>query len=343
MTALRVAVVQAEPVWLDLAGSIRKACELIAEAAGNGAKIVAFAEAWVPGYPAWIWARPVDFDLQTRYIYNSLAIESGEMARIKAAAKDHAVAVVLGFSERSPSNSTYIAQAIISPQGELVLHRRKIKPTHMERTIFGDGSGADLTNVAELNFGDPLGKVKVGALACWEHAQPLLKYHSIAQCEAVHVSMWPPVDPATGVDHAGLWSMTADGCQNLSQTYAIESGAYVLHATSVCTQAGIDALGTQKGLSCAQPGGGHSCIIGPDGRRLTPPLGNGKPDTEGILYGELDLTEVVANKGFLDIVGHYSRPDLLWLGVDKKQKEVVVSKADVERVEPEKETARATR
>ncbi|KAI1650482.1 carbon-nitrogen hydrolase [Daldinia loculata] len=343
MTTIRVAVIQAEPVWLDLAGSIRKACELIAEAAGDGAKIVAFAEAFVPGYPAWIWARPVDFELQTRYIYNSLAIESEEMEQVKAVAKKHSIAVILGFSERSPSNSTYIAQAIISPQGELALHRRKIKPTHMERTVFGDGSGNDLTNVAELDFGAPLGKIKVGALACWEHTQPLLKYHSITQGGVIHVSMWPPIDPTTGVDHPGLWSMTADGCQNLSQTYAIESGAYVLHATSVCTQAGIDVFNTQNGLICAQTGGGHSCIIGPDGRRLTSPLGDGKPETGGILYGDLDLTKVVANRGFLDIVGHYSRPDLLWLGVDKQQKEVVISKADIKKPESEQETARANR
>ncbi|KAI1455990.1 carbon-nitrogen hydrolase [Annulohypoxylon moriforme] len=339
MALIRVAVIQSEPVWLDLAGSVKKAIELIKEAAKGGAKIVAFAEAWIPGYPAWIWARPVDFDLQTRYIYNSLAIKSDEMEQIKETAKKHSIAVVLGFSERSPSNSVYIAQAIISPQGELALHRRKVKPTHMERTIYGDGSGDDLTSVAELDFGTPLGKIKVGTFACWEHTQPLLKYHGITQGEVIHVAMWPPIDPSTGVDHPGLWSMTADGCQNLSQTYAIESGAYVLHATAVCTQDGIDTLGTQNGLVCAKPGGGHSCIIGPDGRRLTVPLGEGDPATQGIVYGDLDLTKVVANRGFLDIIGHYSRPDLLWLGVDRQQKEVVVPKAVTKKPEPGQETS----
>ncbi|KAI0888615.1 carbon-nitrogen hydrolase [Annulohypoxylon maeteangense] len=337
MATIRVAVIQSEPVWLDLAGSVKKAVGLIEEAAKGGARIVAFAESWIPGYPAWIWARPVDFELQTKYIYNSLAIESDEMEQIKETAKKYSIAVVLGFSERSPSNSVYIAQAIISPQGELVLHRRKVKPTHMERTIFGDGSGGDLTNVAELDFGAPLGKIKVGTFACWEHTQPLLKYHSITQGEVIHISMWPPIDPSTGVDHPGLWSMTADGCQNLSQTYAIESGTYVLHATAVCSQDGIDAMGTQNGLTCAKPGGGHSCIIGPDGRRLTPPLGDGSPDTQGIVYGDLDLTKVVGNRGFLDIVGHYSRPDLLWLGVDKEKKEVVVPKVTTKQSQPRQE------
>ncbi|KAI1406766.1 carbon-nitrogen hydrolase [Hypoxylon sp. FL1857] len=338
MATIRVAVTQAEPVWLDLTESVRKVCNLIDEAAKGGARIVAFAETWIPGYPAWIWARPVDFELHTKYIYNSLTIESNEMEQIKATAKKHSIAVVFGFSERIPSNSVYIAQAIISPQGELALHRRKVKPTHMERTIFGDGSGGDLMNVAELDFGAPLGKIKVGTLACWEHTQPLLKYHSIAQGEVIHISMWPPLDAARGIDDPVLWSMTAEGCQNLSQTYAIESGTYVLHCTSVCTQSGIKTLGSQDGIICSKPGGGHSCIIGPDGRRMTAPLGDGSPDTQGIVYGDLDLTKVVATKGFLDIIGHYSRPDLLWLGVDSQQKKAVIPKTIVKQPELEKES-----
>lgn len=270
-------------------------------------------------------ARPVDVELQTRYIYNSLPAQSEAMDLVKAAAKEHSVAVVIGFSEQSPSHSVYISQAIISPAGEVLMHRRKTKPTHMERTIFGDGSGGDLNNVVEVDFGAEHGKVRVGCLACWEHTQPLLKYHTISQGEAIHVAMWPPVAPTTGVDDPGLWSMTAEGCQNLSQTYAVESTAYVLHATAVCNQDSIALLKTEKGIVCNNPGGGHSCVIGPDGRRLTTPLGDGTGVDEGIVYADLDLTKNVATKGFLDIVGHYSRPDLLWLGADRQQKEVIVA------------------
>ncbi|KAM0552434.1 hypothetical protein ACHAPJ_007995 [Fusarium lateritium] len=307
---IRVAVTQAEPVYLDLAASVKKACGLIAEAAQNGAKLIAFSECWLPGYPGWIWARSVDFELQTRYIYNSLPIDSEAMELVKSTAKDNSIAVL-----------SSLHKAI-----DILLHRRKIKPTHMERTVFGDGAGADLNNVVEVDFGSEHGKVKVGCFACWEHTQPLLKYHSISQGEVIHISMWPPIDPSMGIDHPGLWSMTADGSQNLSQTYAIESTTYVLHCTSVCTQKGIEVLKTQDGLACRQPGGGHSCVIGPDGRRLTEPLSDGKADTEGIVYADLDLTKVVATRGFLDIVGHYSRPDLLWLGVDRQPKENVIPK-----------------
>ncbi|KXX77194.1 Arylacetonitrilase [Madurella mycetomatis] len=324
-TPIRVAVIQAEPVYLNLAASIEKACGLIAEAANGGAKLVAFSECWIPGYPAWIWARPVDVELQTRYIYNSLPVQSEGMGLVKAAAKEHSVAVVIGFSEQSPSHSVYISQAIISPAGEVLMHRRKTKPTHMERTIFGDGSGGDLNNVVEVDFGAEHGKIKVGCLACWEHTQPLLKYHTISQGEAIHIAMWPPIAPTTGVNDPVLWSMTAEGCQSLSQTYAIESTAYVLHATAVCNQESIALLKTEEGIVCNKPGGGHSCVIGPDGRRLTAPIGDGMGVAEGIVYADLDLTRNVATKGFLDIVGHYSRPDLLWLGADRRQKEVIVA------------------
>jgi predicted amidohydrolase len=120
--------------------------------------------------------------MQTRYIYNALPVHSRAMDLVKAAAKQHSIAVVLGFAEQSPSYSVYISQAIISPQSELLLHRRKIKPSHMERTIFGDGSGGDLTNVVEVDFGPEHGRIKVGCLACWEHTQPLLKYRKSNPC-----------------------------------------------------------------------------------------------------------------------------------------------------------------
>ncbi|KAI0435621.1 putative nitrilase [Xylaria telfairii] len=326
---LRVAVTQAEPEWLDLAGTVSKTVKLIAEAAAKGARLIAFPEVWVPGYPAWIWGRAVDPMMSTRYTLNALSIESKEMKLIRHAAQENSIAVVLGFAERSPTDSLYISQAIISPGGDLVLKRRKIKPTHVERTIFGDGSGPDLNNVVDIDFGDDIGKVNVGTLSCWEHAQPLLKYHTYSQREAVHISMWPPLHPHGGVDAFTHWAQSADGCLNLSQTYAVEGGAFVLHCTGVASQKAIDTLRTQDGVGFTTPGGGHGCIIGPDGRRLTPPLGDGNASTEGLVYADLDLNMIVTNRHFIDVVGHYSRPDLLWVGVDKKQKDHVREEAGI--------------
>jgi nitrilase len=147
--------------------------------------------------------RPVDFELSTAYIKNSLQVDSTEMRRICQSAVDHNIAVVLGFSENY-KDSLYISQAIISVQGKIEMLRRKLKPTHMERTIFGDGSGSALHNVVEL---PDIGRI--GALACWEHAQPLLKYHTYHQRESIHVAAWPPLYEHDG--GPGLWSMSKEG------------------------------------------------------------------------------------------------------------------------------------
>ncbi|WZH45900.1 aliphatic nitrilase [Fusarium acuminatum] len=320
---LKVAVTQAEPQWLDLAASVNKTCGLINEAAENGAQLVAFPECWIPGYPGWIWQRPVDPIINTEYIENSLMVNSAEMRTIQACAKSNSVAISLGFSERTESHSLYISQVIITPEGEIAVHHRKLKPTHMERTIFGDGSDNVLNTVADIDFGD-VGVIKVGNLACWEHAQPLLKYHSYSQHESIHISAWPPIDPHGGTEAPGLWSMSTEGTECMSQMYAMEGGSYVLHCTAVCNQSGIDKLKTKGGLLFQEPGGGHSAVYGPDGRRLTKPLASGDATAEGIVYTELDLKAIVTNRSFLDVVGHYSRPDLLWLGIDKKQKNIVV-------------------
>ncbi|CAP62176.1 uncharacterized protein PODANS_5_12870 [Podospora anserina S mat+] len=188
-TPFRVAVIQAEPVYLDMMATIEESCRLSAEAAAGGAKLVAFPDRWAPGYPPWIWARPVDHKLYTRYVCNALPVESEAMDPLPAVST-------------SPRPS-------FSPQGEVLLHRRKIKSTHMERTIFGDGSGNDFDNVAEIYFGPDHGMVKVGCLASLEHTQPLLKYHTISQGEKIHVAMWPPVSPRVanemGRSHPILW------------------------------------------------------------------------------------------------------------------------------------------
>jgi nitrilase len=125
------------------------------------------------------------------------------MRRIQDCAAKNGIVVQLGFSEND-HNSLYIAQALIDSDGTLLMKRRKLKPTHMERTIFGDGSGDSLINVRDTGMGR-----RVGALACWEHCQPLLKYHTLLQREEIHCSGWPPV-----VSHGGgpdLWSLSKEG------------------------------------------------------------------------------------------------------------------------------------
>ncbi|OJD33310.1 aliphatic nitrilase [Diplodia corticola] len=351
-STIKVAVTQAEPEWLDLEKAVQKTCALIKEAAANGAKIIAFPECWITGYPAWIWSRPVDFDLANTYAKQSLRIPSPDFSAIRAAAAAHAIAVVLGFSEND-GGSLYIAQAIVGPDGALLARRRKIKPTHMERTVFGDAAGgpdtlrncvpvpilpppsspidadadADAAAPAPAAATSPQQTVNVSALACWEHAQPLLKYHTALGRPAIHAAAWPPVY-AHGSDSADsatpdptLWSMSRDGCRNLSRTFAIEAQAFVLHATAVLSAKGIERMGTGGSPIMGRPGGGSSAVFGPDGRKLT---GEMDECVEGVLYAECDLDEVVKAKGFLDLGGHYSRPDVLWLGVDGGERRHVV-------------------
>lgn len=149
-------------------------------------------------------ARPLDPPLATKYIRNSLSYGSKEMDQICSSARRAKITVVLGFSENE-NNSLYISQCTISSSGSIIMKRRKFKPTHMERTVYGDAGGSSLNNVNQIE-----GVGRVGALSCWEHIQPLLKYHTISLREEIHVSAWPPLHPAEEGGE-GLFSMTADG------------------------------------------------------------------------------------------------------------------------------------
>lgn len=152
-------------------------------------------------------SRLLDVEMKVAYVKNSLRLDSPEMKQIQLCAKKNSIAVSLGFSENS-NDSIYIAQVLIDQDGQIKIHRRKMKPTHMERTIFGDASGECFSSVAQLPFG------RVGALSCWEHIQPLLKYHTLSQQEDIHVAAWPSLTPHTGGQD--LWSMSAEGMFSFS-------------------------------------------------------------------------------------------------------------------------------
>lgn len=299
---------------MDLEKTVAKTIDIIGEAAQAGAKLVAFPECWIPGYPAWIWSRPVDFDLGVKYVQNCLKVDSDEMKRIQAAAAEGQINVALGFSERD-GESVYIAQALIDETGELKMTRRKMKPTHMERTIFGDASGHCLAPVVDI---PEVGRV--GSLSCWEHMQPLLKYHTFAQGEQIHVGAWPVLDgfiqgspgfysmsiegmtilscPAT------LAMLTSSGCKNLSQAYAMESQSYVLHATTVITEAATKQMGTVGAPIMGHEIVGSSAVIGPDGRILS----EANTPNEKLIIADLDLTQITKAKTFADATGHCESP-----------------------------------
>lgn len=235
------------------------------------------------------------------------------MQRICEAAAAHEINVSLGFSERD-GNSVYIAQALIDHTGEIKMKRRKFKPTHMERTIFGDASGTCLADVV------PLPEVgRVGGLSCWEHIQPLLKYYTFSQNEEIHVAAWPALDKF--IDGSpGFWSMSVEGkkrgecwrsifvlcanvltgCRGVAQTYAVESQSYVLHCTQVITEAGIKIMGTDGSPIMGHPIQGSSAVIGPDGRILSA----AETNNEELIIADLDMSQIVKTKTFADAAGH---------------------------------------
>jgi len=297
----KAACVQAEPVWLDLNGSVDKTIALASEAAAQGAEVVAFPECWIPGYPWWIWLDSVAWQSQfvVRYAQNSLELDSPEFERIRQAAASLGIAIVLGFSERI-GGTLYIAQAFISSSGEVLRTRRKLKPTHVERSVFGDGDGSDLI-VFDSEFG------RLGGLCCAEHLQPLTKFAMFSQQEQLHVAAWPSFSIYPGAAYAlGPEVNTA-----ASQQYAVEGQVFVLAPTGMVGQAAYDLfVDTEQKKELLHLGGGHARIYGPDGRSLAEPL---PPTEEGIIYADIDYSAILVAKNAYDPTGHYSRPDVLRL------------------------------
>ena len=160
----KAAVVQAAPVWIDLEGTVAKTIRYIEEAAKEGAKLIAFPETWIPGYPWYIWvgtpAWAIGKGFVQRYFDNSLSYDSPLAQKIADAARDNKITVVLGLSERD-GGSLYISQWLIGPDGETIAKRRKLRPTHVERTVFGEGDGSHITVHARADLG------RLGALCCW--------------------------------------------------------------------------------------------------------------------------------------------------------------------------------
>jgi nitrilase len=308
----RAAAVQAAPAFLDLDAGVDKAIALIAEAAENGAKLIGFPETWLPGYPWFIWLDSPAWGMQfvQRYHDNSLVYGSRHAEKLAAAAREHAITVVMGISERQ-AGSLYIAQWIIGPDGETIARRRKLKPTHVERTVFGEGDGSDLSV-----YPTPLGRI--GGLCCWEHLQPLSKYAMYAQDEQVHVGAWPSFSLYVG----GAYALGPEVNTSASRVYAVEGQCFVLAPCATVSPEMVELLCTDDTKrALLQPGGGHARIFAPDGQEIAEALA---PDAEGILYADLDLGMISLAKAAADPSGHYSRPDVTRLLLNKTPGDRVV-------------------
>ena len=312
----KVAAVQAAPVFMDLDKTVEKAIGLIEQAAEEGVKLIAFPETWLPGYPWWIWLDAPAMGMQhvVPYTMNSIQAGSPQDEALAAAAKRTGMHVVMGVSERA-GGSLYMGQWHYGADGEVISRRRKLKPTHVERTVFGEGDGSDMV-VHDTDLG------RVGALCCWEHLQPLNKYAMYCQNEQIHVAAWPSFSLYLGAAYAlGPELNTA-----ASQMYAAEGQCFVLASCATVSQEMFDFLcDTPAKQQFLQVGGGHANVFGPDGAPLCAPM---EPTAEGLQIAEIDLAAIAVAKSAADPAGHYSRPDVFRLMFNNKPAPVMMGFSD---------------
>lgn len=312
MTIHKVAAVQAEPVWLDMEATTDKTIELINQAAEGGAELVAFPETWIPGYPVFLWSYPVflQSDWVRKYHENSPTIDGPQLNRIREAAKQAKITVVLGLSERD-AGSLYMSQVIIGPDGKDLLRRRKLKPTHAERTLFGESDGSGI-KVVDSTVG------RLGALNCFEHIQPLTKMAMYEQNEQVHVAGWPCLGVLAQNPMLG-----PDAINSITKTYALEGSSFVLFASQIMSDQGALAFPSANGgpTEVYSGGGGYAAVYGPDSALLSNTLA---PDVEGVVFAEIDLGNIALAKNVVDPVGHYARPDVARLLLDDSPRRAVI-------------------
>ena len=307
--SFRVAAVQACPIYLDLNQTIDKACRLIAEAAGSGANLIVFPEAFVPGYPVWVWFIPPGRTADLREVYsllhaNSMTIPGPSTAQLCDAARRAGVAVAIGVNERNSeasAGSLFNTLVYIGPDGTVIGKHRKLVPTGGERLVWASGDGSDLA-VFTLPFG------RVSGLICWENYMPLARYALAAWGAQIHLApTWDRGEP---------WLSTL-------RHVAKEGRAVTIGCCQAVHKDAIPDSLAFKSRYLAEVGGwinpGGSVIVDPDGKILAGPV----TEAESILYADIRDDQLVGPRWQLDIAGHYARPDVFELIVHRDSKPMI--------------------
>ena len=300
---VRAAAVQIAP---DLSGrekTMERVLNAIDEAASKGAEFIVFPETFIPYYPYFSFVLPpVQQGRPHLELYQeAVVVPSAETKALANAARKANAVIVMGINERD-HGSLYNTQLVFDASGEIVLKRRKITPTYHERMVWGQGDGSGL-QVVETKVG------RVGALACWEHYNPLARYALMAQHEEIHAAHFPGslVGPIFG-----------EQIEVSMRHHALEAACFVVNATGWLTEEQIQSIHPDPSLQKGLRDGCMTCIISPEGRHVVDPITEG----EGILIADLDMKLITKRKRMMDSVGHYARPELLHLVHDQRPTQV---------------------
>ena len=305
--SLRVGLAQIAPIWLQRDATLAKVIDWIDKAARENCELVVFGEALVPGYPFWVertegakFESALQKTLYAHYVEQGVSIEAGDLDSVCAAAKQHGIAAYLGVMERAADrggHSLYCSMVYIDAGGTVGSVHRKLMPTHEERLVWAIGDGNGLRT-------HKLGPFTVGGLNCWENWLPLARASLYAQGEDLHVAIWPGSQRNT---------------QEITRFIARESRSYVISVSGLMTRDDIGddvpEVDLLRAVADDVMANGGSCVALPSGDWLLEP----ETGKESLRVAELDHRLVLEERHSLDIAGHYSRPDVTRLIVNRKR------------------------
>ncbi|MCU0437878.1 MAG: carbon-nitrogen hydrolase family protein [Raineya sp.] len=308
---LQVGLAQISPVWLNKFKTLEKIKNAIVEAAHQKCELVVFGEALLPGYPFWLaltngaeWNSPIQKEIHAHYIRNSIQIEEGELSDVCKLAKQHKIAIYLGMIERAQNrggHSLYCSLVYISEFGEIKSVHRKLQPTYDERLTWSQGDGNGLKV-------HPLKQFTVGGLNCWENWMPLPRTALYGLGENLHIAVWP-----------GSIRNTHD----ITRFIAKEGRSFVVSVSALMRKEDfpLDTPHIEKILENSPDilTDGGSCVASPDGEWVLEPVVN----KEGVFTAVLDFNKVLEERQNFDAVGHYSRPDVTKLIVNRERQAIV--------------------